>query len=166
MSLGSAISVSVLSGCRHALGGLGSDFAEGFRDGLETGDPGRAHAHGLQPPQRRVIVALSAGSGMSADVFRRFHAMGVPLRNLYGSTEYGLVSAHWGGSYDPATMGRLLQVDAAVGEPLQVIVDDAGHDIWEVNVEEEYHEESTGSDGSASTGTGRDAPVIPRRVPS
>ncbi len=75
---------------------------------------------------KRVIVALSAGSGMSADVFRRFHAMGVPLRNLYGSTEYGLVSAHWGGSYDPATMGRLLQVDAAVGEPLQVIVDDAG----------------------------------------
>jgi hypothetical protein len=37
------------------------------------------------------------------------------------------------------------------------IVSDAGHDIWEVNVEEEYHEE--GSSGSG--GTGRDAPVIP-----
>ena len=46
------------------------------------------------------------------------------------------------------------------------IVSAAGHDIWAVNVEEEYHEESTGSDGSTSTGTGRDAPVIPRRVPS
>ncbi|MDE0802588.1 MAG: NAD(P)/FAD-dependent oxidoreductase [Acidimicrobiales bacterium] len=50
------------------------------------------------------------------------------------------------------------------------------HDVWEVNVEEEYHEE--GSQGSSlpevaepakdrpagSHGTGRDAPVIPREV--
>jgi long-chain acyl-CoA synthetase len=71
-------------------------------------------------------VALSAGSGMSAEVFRRFHAMGVPLRNLYGSTEYGLVSAHWGGSFDPDTMGRLLQVDPKVGPPLVAHVDENG----------------------------------------
>ena len=75
---------------------------------------------------KQAQVALSAGSGMSADVFRRFHAMGVPLRNLYGSTEYGLVSAHWGGSFDPDTMGRLLQVDPKVGPPLQASVDDNG----------------------------------------
>jgi len=43
------------------------------------------------------------------------------------------------------------------------IVDDAGHDIWEVNVEEEYHEEGTSGSGSTGgSGTGRDAPVIPR----
>ena len=38
------------------------------------------------------------------------------------------------------------------------------HDVWSVNVEEEYHEES-GGDGHARQGprgTGRDAPVIPR----
>ncbi len=39
------------------------------------------------------------------------------------------------------------------------------HDVWSVNVEEEYHEESSG-DGEDPTrgarGTGRDAPVIPR----
>jgi protoporphyrinogen oxidase len=35
----------------------------------------------------------------------------------------------------------------------------AHHDIWSVNVEEEYHEESRGTGG----GTGRDAPVLPRR---
>jgi protoporphyrinogen oxidase len=36
------------------------------------------------------------------------------------------------------------------------------HDIWSVNVEEEYHEEgSTPTPGSH--GTGRDAPVLPRR---
>ncbi len=47
----------------------------------------------------------------------------------------------------------------------------AQHDIWAVNVEEEYHEEG-GSDGpiggtpAAPTtgGTGRDAPILPRRT--
>jgi hypothetical protein len=33
----------------------------------------------------------------------------------------------------------------------------ATHDIWAVNVEEEYHETSSGE------GTGRDAPILPRR---
>jgi protoporphyrinogen oxidase len=36
----------------------------------------------------------------------------------------------------------------------------AQHDIWSVNVEEEYHEESRSSKG----GTGRDAPVLPPRA--
>jgi protoporphyrinogen oxidase len=40
------------------------------------------------------------------------------------------------------------------------------HDVWSVNVEEEYHEESSGSDEDdarlGTRGTGRDAPVIPR----
>ena len=75
---------------------------------------------------KRAVIALSAGSGMSAEVFERFHALGVPLRNLYGSTEFGLVSAHWGGDFDPATLGRLLQVDASVGDPLQARVTAAG----------------------------------------
>jgi protoporphyrinogen oxidase len=35
----------------------------------------------------------------------------------------------------------------------------ADHDVWSVNVEEEYHEESS---GSGRSGTGRDAPVVPR----
>jgi protoporphyrinogen oxidase len=45
------------------------------------------------------------------------------------------------------------------------IVHDAGHDIWAVNVDEEYHEEK--SDGAKGTGgTGRDAPILPRRAAS
>ncbi|MEQ1788418.1 MAG: NAD(P)/FAD-dependent oxidoreductase [Acidimicrobiales bacterium] len=36
----------------------------------------------------------------------------------------------------------------------------ASHDIWEVNVEEEYHE--TGGSSSTSSGTGRDAPILPK----
>ena len=36
------------------------------------------------------------------------------------------------------------------------------HDIWSVNVEAEYHEEKDGA-GSGSGGSGRDAPILPRR---
>ncbi len=40
----------------------------------------------------------------------------------------------------------------------------ADHDIWSVNVEDEYHEEDVGTSGPrpAPGGTGRDAPVLPR----
>jgi protoporphyrinogen oxidase len=40
----------------------------------------------------------------------------------------------------------------------------AHHDVWSVNVEEDYHEESRpAASGRASGGTGRDAPVLPKR---
>jgi hypothetical protein len=43
----------------------------------------------------------------------------------------------------------------------------ARHDIWSVNVDEEYQEErlSDTRPGAPSTGTGRDAPLLPRREP-
>ncbi len=53
------------------------------------------------------------------------------------------------------------------------IMTGSDHDVWEVNVEEEYHEESGTGGGSSlpevarpagSHGTGRDAPVIRREV--
>jgi len=51
------------------------------------------------------------------------------------------------------------------------IVDGTSHDVWTVNVEEEYHEETSSPDdtgkpatGSPERGTGRDAPITPRRV--
>ena len=43
----------------------------------------------------------------------------------------------------------------------------ASHDIWSVNVEEEYHETAGNRDRSGagdSSGTGRDAPIVPRRA--
>ncbi len=42
------------------------------------------------------------------------------------------------------------------------ILDGTHHDVWSVNVEEEYHEEKS---ESGSTGTGRSAPITPRREP-
>ncbi len=47
----------------------------------------------------------------------------------------------------------------------QNIATGSKHDVWAVNVEEEYHEESSSDDSSpvlAARGTGRDAPVISR----
>jgi len=44
------------------------------------------------------------------------------------------------------------------------ILDGTDHDVWTVNVEQEYHEQKkAGSAPGGRTGTGRDAPLIPRR---
>jgi protoporphyrinogen oxidase len=42
----------------------------------------------------------------------------------------------------------------------------ASHDVWSVNVEEEYHEINQASSSSAARGTGRDAPILPKKVQS
>jgi hypothetical protein len=42
----------------------------------------------------------------------------------------------------------------------------SSHDVWAVNVEEEYHEESAAKDDEprrGTRGTGRDAPVVSRQ---
>ncbi len=44
------------------------------------------------------------------------------------------------------------------------LLDDAGHDVWAVNVEDEYHEIVV--DGDVPAGTGRTAPVLPSRPSS
>ncbi len=46
------------------------------------------------------------------------------------------------------------------------ILTGSSHDIWAVNVEEEYHEEAGGGGGlrPGTRGTGRDAPVLARRA--
>ncbi len=58
----------------------------------------------------RVKVALSGGSTMAPDVFRLFHAIGVPLRNIYGSTEIGIMTIPQGRTH-PAieTVGHWLE---------------------------------------------------------
>jgi hypothetical protein len=45
------------------------------------------------------------------------------------------------------------------------ILDGTHHDVWSVNVEEEYHEEKSG-DRDSDAGTGRSAPITPRREPA
>jgi long-chain acyl-CoA synthetase len=69
---------------------------------------------------------LSGGSGLSAELFTRFHAFGIPLGNLYGSTELGLVSAHRRGVTDPVTMGQLMPSDPTIAPPMEAWVDEGG----------------------------------------
>lgn len=75
----------------------------------------------------KVRGALSGGSGLSAELFTRFHAFGVPLGNLYGSTELGLVSSHRrGAAYRPQTMGELMPSDPSIAGPMEAWVDAIG----------------------------------------
>jgi long-chain acyl-CoA synthetase len=69
---------------------------------------------------------LSGGSGLSAELFTRFHAFGIPLGNLYGSTELGLVSAHRRGATDPVTMGQLMPSDPTIASSMEAWVDEGG----------------------------------------
>ena len=56
---------------------------------------------------------------MAPDVFRLFHAIGVPLRNIYGSTEIGLLTLHQGDRYDLETVGHWMKCDPRYGPPLE-----------------------------------------------
>jgi len=71
-------------------------------------------------------VAVSGGTAMAPDVFRLFHAMGVPLRNIYGCSEFGLIAGHRGERYDLETVGPLLDVAPAFGAPLKSRIQDNG----------------------------------------
>ncbi|MFH1345883.1 MAG: AMP-binding protein [Pseudomonadota bacterium] len=67
----------------------------------------------------RVKWAMSAGTAMAPDLFRLFRALGVPIRNMYGTSEYGPVTLHQGEAFDVETVGRFLVGDPAYGPPLE-----------------------------------------------
>jgi long-chain acyl-CoA synthetase len=71
-------------------------------------------------------IAVSGGSGMAPEVFRFFQAMGVPLRNIYGATEIGLLTLHQGSAYDLETVGSWLPVHPRLGTPIEYRVSDEG----------------------------------------
>jgi len=74
----------------------------------------------------KTSAVLSGGSGLSPELFRLFHALGVSLRNIYGSTELGVLSSHSGGDFDPVTMGELLPSDPTIATPTEAWVDPSG----------------------------------------
>ncbi|MCW5656962.1 MAG: AMP-binding protein [Burkholderiaceae bacterium] len=74
----------------------------------------------------RSRIAVSGGTAMAPDVFRLFHALGVPLRNIYGCSEFGLIAGHRGERYDLETVGPLLTVAPGFGPPLESRVDANG----------------------------------------
>lgn len=76
----------------------------------------------------RAKVALSGGSAMGPDVYRFFHAMGVPLRNVYGTTEMGLFTVHQGDSYDVESVGHWMQTGSRWSD-LEWRITDEG-ELW------------------------------------
>ncbi len=68
----------------------------------------------------------SGGSGMAPDVFRFFHAMGVKLRNVFGTTEMGLFTLHQGDTYDLETVGKWMPVHPRFGPHLEFKISGEG----------------------------------------
>jgi protoporphyrinogen oxidase len=93
----------------------------------------------------------------AVDVLREW--LGATVPNVHPVGRNGM---HKYNNQDHSMLTALLSVEN--------ILDGAGHEVWSVNVEEDYHEEqqSGGSTAGRSTrgGTGRDAPVLPRREPA
>ncbi|HWH34542.1 MAG TPA: NAD(P)/FAD-dependent oxidoreductase [Acidimicrobiales bacterium] len=83
----------------------------------------------------------------NVEVLRRWIAETVP--NVHPVGRNGM---HRYNNQDHSMLTAMLSVENILGT--------ATHDIWSVNVEEDYHEEQT----STRRGTGRDAPVIPRQA--
>ncbi len=67
----------------------------------------------------RLRIASCGGATMAPDVFRMFHAMGVSLRNIYGSTETGLLTCHQSDRFDLETVGHWMQAHPEAGAPLE-----------------------------------------------
>lgn len=53
----------------------------------------------------RAERVYSGGAALGIDVMKYFHALGIPLKQVYGQTEVGITTTHWD-KMKPETMGR------------------------------------------------------------
>jgi long-chain acyl-CoA synthetase len=74
----------------------------------------------------RTHVAICGGAAMAPDVFQLFHAIGVRLRNGYGSTEFGIVAMHQGNSFDLEALGDFMPIERDFGLPIEWRLSDDG----------------------------------------
>lgn len=88
----------------------------------------------------------------NVELMRKWLEVNVP--NVHPVGRNGM---HRYNNQDHSMYTAMLTVDKLFG---------ASHDVWSVNVEEEYHEEmkSSGDQGARAQGTGRDAPILPKRA--
>ncbi len=82
----------------------------------------------------------------NVEMMRKWLAANVP--NVYPCGRNGM---HKYNNQDHSMLTAMLSVENILG---------AEHDVWSVNVEAEYHEEAAA--GEKGSGTGRDAPYLPR----
>jgi len=88
---------------------------------------------------------------------QRGHDLQVPRHEVPNVHPVGRNGMHKYNNQDHSMYTAMLTVENILG---------AGHDIWAVNVEEEYHEEHSDGQGeraAQTSGTGRDRPDPPRR---
>jgi len=69
-------------------------------------------------------VAISGSAATSPDVFEFFHAIGVKVRNLYGLTETGWMTAHRRGDIKFGSVGKVLST--SYGTPLGIKISPEG----------------------------------------
>ncbi|HMM54008.1 MAG TPA: AMP-binding protein [Candidatus Desulfobacillus sp.] len=72
----------------------------------------------------RLETAVSGAAAISPDVLRFFHAIGVPLRQIYGQTEgSGPTACHQGELIDPANSGPAIPgVEVRIAEDGEILV--------------------------------------------
>ena len=75
---------------------------------------------------KKTYHATTGGAPTAPDVFLFFHAMGIKLRNGYGSTEMGMYTQHMGDSFDIESVGQWYQSHPDFGPPLEYRIDENG----------------------------------------
>jgi long-chain acyl-CoA synthetase len=70
----------------------------------------------------RVRTCYSTGATLSADASRFYHALGIPIKNVYVTTEGGFLSCPQDQDIDPATLGRPIPgVEMGVTEKNEIV---------------------------------------------
>jgi long-chain acyl-CoA synthetase len=99
----------------------------------------------------KIRVAYTAGSAVSPDIIRFFHAIGVNVKQLYGSSEMGLVTAHREGDIKPESSGVTLPgAEIKLTEEGEILVKNAGMYVDYYKAHEAYLEKM--DDGWYKTG--------------
>jgi long-chain acyl-CoA synthetase len=75
---------------------------------------------------KRARIAFTGGAAVAPDIFRLFAAMGVMLRNVYGCSEFGLITVHQGERVNAETIGETVAMASAWGVPMEWRVTDGG----------------------------------------
>jgi long-chain acyl-CoA synthetase len=75
---------------------------------------------------KQALIAFTGGAAVAPDIFRLFASMGVMLRNVYGCSEFGLITVHQGAQVNAETIGQLVLMRSAWGEPMEWRLADGG----------------------------------------
>lgn len=79
---------------------------------------------------KRARIAFTGGAAIAPDIFRLFASMGVMLRNIYGCSEFGLITVHQGERVNAETIGEAVSMASAWGAPMEWrVADNSGLEV-------------------------------------